>query len=181
MIVLTLEAVAGGVYVRPYPLLTNVPGPDIIVTYRNYGKLNVWGSDASAELMLTDRYSLLGNFSWINKDLFSKNDVGGLGDVTLNAARRKGAATVRYRDDMREWGWELRSRFVAGFPVQSGVYNGNVDPYELIDANVDVRLSKQANVFLSLTAQNILDKKHREFVGVPEIGRFIMTQLRYTF
>ena len=181
------QAIAGGLSripvgtVSPDHELTNTPGPDIIVTYRNYGKLNVWGSDAAAELMVTDRFSFLGSYSWINKDLFPKAEVGGLSDVTLNAPPSKATLAGRYRDDLRQWGWELRGRYVSGFPVQSGVYNGEVKQYTLLDANMDYKLPFSPNVYLTITAQNLLDHKHREFVGVPELGRFVMTQMRFTF
>jgi iron complex outermembrane receptor protein len=181
------QAIAGGLAripvgtISPDHPLTNSPGPDIIVTYRNYGKLNVWGSDAAAELMVTNRFSFLGSYSWVNKDLFPRSEVGGLSDVTLNAPASKATLAGRYRDDLREWGWELRGRYVAGFPVQSGVYNGEVKNYTLLDANMDYRLPFSTNVYLTVTAQNLLDHRHREFVGVPELGRFVMTQMRFTF
>jgi iron complex outermembrane receptor protein len=183
----TAQAVAGGLAkiplgtISPDHPLTTSPGPDIIVTYRNYGKLNVWGTDASAEVMVTDRVSLLGTYSWVNKDLFPKSEVGGLSDVTLNAPPSKATVTGRYRDDVRQWGWELRGRYVHGFPVQSGVYNGNVETYYLLDANLDYKLPFSPNTYLTITAQNLADRKHREFVGVPELGRFVMSQLRFTF
>ena len=183
----TAQAVAGGLAkiplgtISPDHPLTNTPGPDIIVTYRNYGKLNVWGSDVASELSVTDRFSMLGTYSWVNKDLFPRSDVGGLSDVTLNAPANKATLTARFRDEVRERGWELRGRYVAGFPVKSGVYDGTVKGYTLLDANVDYKLPVKTNVYLSLSAQNLLDSKHREFVGVPELGRFVMTQLRYTF
>jgi len=44
-----------------------------------------------------------------------------------------------------------------------------------------VRVPGSNDVTLSVSAQNLLDKKHQEFVGVPSLGRFIMTQLRYSF
>jgi iron complex outermembrane receptor protein len=36
-----------------------------------------------------------------------------------------------------------------------------------------------AGASLSLTAYNLLDKMHREFVGAPEIGRLVLARLTY--
>jgi len=180
------QAAAGGLSkiplgtVSPDNRLTNAP--DIIVTYRNYGKLNVTGADLASEILLDRGYSVAGNYSWVNKDLFSKTEVGGLSDVTLNAPANKAMLALRYNNNTPQpYGWELRGRYVAGFPVLSGVYNGNVPTYTLLDANVAIRVPTTKDVTLSVSGQNLLDKKHQEFVGVPALGRFFMTQLRYSF
>ena len=182
------QAVAGGLAkiplgtVSPDNRLTNTPGPDIIVTYRNYGKLNVTGADLASEILLDRGYSIAGNYSWVNKDLFSKTEVGGLSDVTLNAPANKASVALRYNNNTPQpYGWELRGRYVAGFPVASGVYNGAVETYTLVDANVAIRVPTTKDVTLSITGQNLLDKRQHEFVGVPTLGRFFMTQLRYAF
>jgi len=184
----TAQVVAGGLAkvplgtISPDHPLTNTPGPDIIVTYRNYGKLDVTGADFAGELLLDRGYSVAGNYSWVNKDVFSKTEVGGISDVTLNAPANKAMAALRYNNNTPQpYGWELRGRYVAGFPVASGVYNGTVETYTLLDANFAVRFPGSNDVTLSVSAQNLLDKKHQEFVGVPSLGRFIMTQLRYSF
>jgi iron complex outermembrane receptor protein len=181
------QAIAGGLArvpvgtISPDHELTNTPGPDIIVTYRNYGKLNVWGSDFGGELLLTDELSVLGSYSWVNRDLFPRSEVGGLSDVTLNAPATKGAVIGRYRDRHRDRGAELRARHVAGFPVQSGVYSGEVETYTLLDANVDFAIPRVRGAQFSITGTNLLNDMHREFVGVPDIGRLILTQLRFNF
>jgi outer membrane receptor for ferrienterochelin and colicins len=182
------QAAAGGLAkiplgtVSPDNRLTNTPGPDIIVTYRNYGKLDVTGADLASEILLDRGYSVAGNYSWVNKDLFSKTEIGGLSDVTLNAPANKAMVALRYNNNTPQpYGWELRGRYVAGFPVASGVYNGSVPTYTLLDANLALRVPTTKDVTLSISAQNLLDKKHQEFVGVPALGRFIMTQLRYSF
>ena len=182
------QAVAGGLAkvplgtVTPDHPLTNSPGPDIIVTYRNYGKLNVTGADFAGEVLLDRGYSVAGNYSWVNKDIFSKTEVGGLSDVTLNAPANKGTLALRYNNNTPQpYGWELRGRYVAGFPVASGVYVGTVETYALLDANVAMRVPGSKDLTFSIMGQNLLDKKHAEFVGVPTLGRFIMTQLRYSF
>jgi iron complex outermembrane receptor protein len=184
----TAQAVAGGLAkvplgtVSPDHPLTNTPGPDIIVTYRNYGKLDVTGADFAGEVVLDRGYSVAGNYSWVNKDVFSKTEVGGLSDVTLNAPANKAMVALRYNNSTPQpFGWELRGRYVAGFPVASGVYNGVVETYTLLDLNVAVRVPGSQDVTLSVSGQNLLDKRHQEFVGVPQLGRFIMTQLRYSF
>jgi hypothetical protein len=182
----TAQAVAGGL--SKIPLGTVSPdnrlttSPDIIVTYRNYGKLDVTGADLASEILLDRGYSIAGNYSWVNKDLFTKSEVGGLSDVTLNAPANKASVALRYNNNTPQpYGWELRGRYVAGFPVASGVYNGTVETYTLLDANFAVRVPTMKDVTLSITGQNLLDKKHQEFVGVPALGRFFMTQLRYSF
>jgi iron complex outermembrane receptor protein len=181
------QAIAGGLArvplgtISPDHPLTNAPGPDIIVTYRNYGKLDVWGSDFGGEFLVTDKVSVLGSFSWVNRDLFPRAEVGGLSDVTLNAPANKASLIGRYRDQHLRRGAELRIRRVAGFPVQSGVYSGDVEQYTLLDANVDFAVPRVPRAHFSITANNLLDEMHREFVGVPEIGRLILTQLRLTF
>jgi iron complex outermembrane receptor protein len=181
------EAVAAGLAkvplgtISPDHPLTNTPGPDIIVTYRNYGALNVWGSDFGGEFLIDDHYSVVGTYSWVNRDLFPREEVGGLSDVTLNAPASKGSVAGRYRDQRRKRGAELRVRSVAGFPVASGVYNGTVESYTLLDANIDFAMPGMRGTQLSITGNNLLNNLHREFVGVPEIGRLILTQLRYTF
>ena len=180
------QAVAGGMAkiplgtVSPDTRLTN--SPDVIVTYRNYGKLDVTGADLASEILLDRGYSVAGNYSWVNKDLFSKTQVGGLSDVTLNAPANKASVAFRYNNNTPQpYGWELRGRYVAGFPVASGVYNGAVETYTLFDANLAFRVPTSKDLTLSISGQNLLDKRHQEFVGVPALGRFFMTQLRYAF
>jgi outer membrane receptor protein involved in Fe transport len=34
---------------------------------------------------------------------------------------------------------------------------------------------------LQLTANNLLGTKYRSFVGVPEMGRFVMARVKYAF
>jgi iron complex outermembrane receptor protein len=181
------QAIAGGLAkvplgtISPDHPLANTPGPDIIVTYRNYGKLNVWGSDFGGEFLIDDRFSILGSYSWVNRDLFPRAEVGGLSDVTLNAPANKSSLTGRYRDQGARRGAELRLRNVAGFPVESGVYSGSVETYTLLDANVDFAVPRLPGAQFSITGTNLLNDLHREFVGVPEIGRLVLTQLRFTF
>lgn len=181
------QAIAGGLAkiplgtIGPDQALANAPGTDIIVTYRNYGKLTVWGADFAGELLVDDRVSVLGTYSWVNRDLFPRAEVGGLSDITLNAPATKGSLTTRFRDERANWGGDLRARYVHGFPVQSGVYIGTVKSYTLVDGSVDFPVPQAPGLQLTVTGSNLLNTIHREFVGVPEIGRLLMTQLRYTF
>jgi iron complex outermembrane receptor protein len=61
------------------------------------------------------------------------------------------------------------------------VYTGTVDTYTLLDANVDFAIPRVRGTQFSITGTNLLNDMHREFVGVPEIGRLILTQIRFTF
>jgi len=82
--------------------------PDVIVTYRNFGKLTVWGSDLAAELLLDDRFSVAGTLSHVSKDFFPRSEIGGVQDISLNAPASKGSITGRFNDEPMGMSAELR-------------------------------------------------------------------------
>jgi outer membrane receptor protein involved in Fe transport len=74
-----------------------------------------------------------------------------------------------------------RSRFAAGFPMNSGVYVGDVESHTLVDFNVSYRLPFAANTLLSLDVQNAFNDQKQQFIGAPAIGRLVFLQAQYTF
>ena len=91
--------------------------------------------------------------------------------------------------------WELRARVADGFPANSAgfvgtkcVTNGQgglgeeecVKGHFLMDAVYGVKIPNSAAT-LQLTATNLLGTKYRSFVGVPEMGRFVMARIKYAF
>jgi iron complex outermembrane receptor protein len=155
-------------------------GSDVIVTYRNFGNLDLWGSDLGAELMLDRGFSLAGTYSFVNKDLFPRSEVGGVQDISLNAPANKHTFTVRYRNDVSGWGAEVRERHVDGFEALSFI-EASIKGYTLFDAGVSYRPAMLNGILLSVNATNLADKKHQEFAQGGLIGRLIITRLQVTF
>ena len=54
-------------------------------------------------------------------------------DVALNAPQNKAGATLTYRTDSGRSHASTRFRWVDAFPVESGVFEGNVAAYALLD------------------------------------------------
>jgi iron complex outermembrane receptor protein len=88
---------------------------------------------------------------------------------------------MQYRNRAHSFAAELRGRYVEGFPMKSGVYAGEVQTYVVCDANLSYTLPFSANTRVALTALNVLDNKHREFVGAPVLGRLVLARLTQTF
>jgi outer membrane receptor protein involved in Fe transport len=65
--------------------------------------------------------------------------------------------------------------------MNSGVFVGEVPSYTVVDATVAYRLAFARSMVVSIDGANILNKKHRELVGAPEIGRLVVTQLKVEF
>ncbi len=72
-----------------------------------------------------------------------------------------------------------RQRFVRGFPVNSGVFIGEVKSFGLLDFYASIDLPESTGMQVILTVQNVLNNKHKEFVGAPEIGRLALINLKY--
>ena len=166
----------------PYGTVTPIQAADpyaIMLTYRNYGDISLNGLDLSFTYYFSPSLSLGANYSFVNKNLFE--DVDGLGDIALNAPKNKFGANVQYVNTDLGLGVGLRTRFVAGFPVRSGVYVGDIESYYTIDLNAGYEIPIGPRPRLSFTVQNLLDHRHQQFVGAPEIGRLSMVRLTQTF
>ena len=155
-------------------------GSDVLVTYRNFGSLHRVGSDVGAQWAITDAVSLTGAYSWTNKTLWSRAELGGISDLALNAPGNRASFAVQRRDASRGYSVYARARYVGAFPMNSGVYVGDVAAYTLVDAGFAYRLPRQPDLLLTVSADNILDKLHQEFIGAPQVGRLIMAQVEYT-
>lgn len=188
------QAIAG--VIAPIPFGTITPdhpltqNADLMVTYRNFGKLKRWGADLGFEALLTpvlsgseanDQFTLYGSYSWVNKDLFPQAEIGGVSDLTLNAPKNKASLGLRFAQEPTGLTIDLRGRWVEEFPMISGVFRGTVDSYTVADATVAYRLPFARSTTLSVDATNIFNEKHRELVGAPEIGRLVLAQLQVTF
>ena len=72
-------------------------------------------------------------------------------------------------------------RYSDEFAMNSGVYIGTVDQYTVFDANIGYRLPLARPATLTLTATNLFDNLHQEFIGAPHLGRLLMLRLQYEF
>ncbi len=161
--------------------------PDLILTYRNFGDVDLWGADLSFQFLATDALSFSGSYSRVSDECFrfsegtSDADCTSPLDIALNAPKNKGSLGVRWEDKLLGISAEGRVRFSESFPMNSGVYTGTVDGYTVVDANVGYRFRALAGASVSLTATNLFDDVHREFVGAPRLGRLLLLRMQYAF
>lgn len=162
---------------------------DLLVSYQNFGNINLWGTDLSAAFLFGD-WNARVSASFVSDDHFiEETDV-----ITLNAAARKASASFGYRDDERGFSGDVRVRYSAGFPVNSGVFVGLrclgpeysvtdecVESSTLADVTLAYRLPRFQGASVQLAVQNLLGADYRSFVGTPTIGRMALLRLKYEF
>ena len=149
----------------------------VMLTYRNYGDISLNGLDCSLTYYLNPSLSIGGTYSFVSKDLFETD----LREIALNAPANKFGANVQYINTNLGLGAGVRVNFVAGFPVNSGVYIGEVESYSTIDVNVGYDIPFGPSPRLSLTVQNLLGTEYQPFIGAPMIGRLSLIRLTQTF
>jgi hypothetical protein len=162
---------------------------DVILTYRNFGKLSVNGLDLAFSYYLDRRWTLTGNYSYVTRSGFNPferpnqvvwRNLDGISDVSLNAPGNKANLTVRYADRGHGLDAELRYRYTEGFPMISGVHVGDLESYTLFDVNVAYELPWSAGTSASLSVSNLLDNRHREFADAPRLGRMVLARVVHT-
>lgn len=162
---------------------------DLLLTYRNFGDVDFWGADVAAQFLVSDRVSLRGTYSHVSEDCFLFSGQGGADgeecrsalDIALNAPKNKGSASARFNDVARGFSAEGRVRFTAGFPMNSGVFVGTVEGYEVFDVNLSYRIPTLPGATASISGTNVFDQAHRQFIGAPELGRLFLVRLQYDF
>ena len=60
--------------------------------------------------------------------------------------------------------------------MDSGANAGDLEAFTVLDLTAAYDLpirTSSASITLNLNANNVLNNKHREFIGAPEIGRLV--------
>ena len=177
--------------------------PNLLVTYVNAGDVDMYGADFSIKAFLNDKWTLSSTASFVTDDYFDLGGGGGsdppevengIVPIALNAPKAKGTVSLAYRDARAGFNAEARLRITSGFPAESAGFVGTfpcetqsrgilfeetcVEGFQLVDLTLGYKVP-QTQATLQLTVSNLFDSGYRSFVGVPEIGRFIMVRVRY--
>jgi iron complex outermembrane receptor protein len=171
---------------------------DILLSYRNFGEVDLWGTDIGLQYMPNSEITLTGTYSFVNRDCFAgiegasvNESCTGVGNVALNAPQNKGSFGFRYDNRVSGFAFDSKVRWTESFPMNSGVFQGTVDGYAVMDASVSTRLDALSGVTLGVSAQNLfhfgqgvedfITGRHQEFVGAPFMGRLLMVKMEYAF
>ncbi len=150
-------------------------GSDLVVTYRNVGDLDLWGSDLALQWFVNDDWSVQGTYSYVSDDLFPIDD----GDpIALNSPKHKGSVSLSYRNLRQGFNAETRVRFKSSFPAISAGFEGEVPSSEVVDLTLGYQVPNTAAT-VQLMVNNLFDSEYKSFVGVPSIGRFAMLRVKY--
>ena len=161
------------------PAENAVPG-QLLLAYRSMGEIEYYGLDVSAEWLIGDNLRFFGNVSWLSDNFFDAGELGEESEtlelsVNAPATKFKGGA---YYESGGNWSVHASVRHTEGFEVRSGLYSGSVDSYTLLDVGGGYDLSDYlTGLRANLSIFNVLDQRHREFVGAPQIGRMGILQL----
>lgn len=155
----------------------NSPDPnDILILRHQGGEFTRLGLDIDLEYALSNRLTIGGTYSWVNRD--SIGSAGGSDAAVLSAPRNKGALRISYRNLAGGWSVWGQGVAVESYPIQSGRFSGRIPSYAVLDVGGEVRLMRRPAVGLGLTITNAFDHRHQEYIGAPEIGRLLAVRLR---
>lgn len=155
---------------------------ELLLSYRNFGRVTYYGFDVSSQFMVSDRFSIFGNLSWINDNFFDADELGEDAshlELSMNAPKTKVKGGFSYSSPA---GWRTNAsvRYVGEFRVVSGPYRGVVDAYTLIDLGAGYDFDAFApGLSLDASILNVLNEEHREFIGAPRLGRLGILRVTY--
>ena len=65
--------------------------------------------------------------------------------------------------------------------MRSGIFTGTIDSYFLLDLGLGYDLRRLIpGLRIDVLAQNVLNNRHREYIGAPKMGRLVTTRLTYS-
>ncbi len=158
--------------------------PEFQLAYRNFGRVAFWGVDWGLEYMATDRISMFFNGSYMSDNFFTNDELNESNPaltLSMNSPQLRFRGGIDYSDP-KGLTANLAVRYQDGFRVQSGVYDGQIDAFTLVDLGVGYHLdSYLQGLRVDLGIQNVLNNVRREFIGAPAIGRMGMVRFTYSF
>lgn len=159
-------------------------GDDLILTYLNYGTVNMWGGDLGMTYQHDENLSISGMFSFMNKERYKlKGDnVPANQYVYLNTPQFKTAISVDYANIAKTGiGAGISWRWQDAFRAESAIFIGDVNAANLIDLNISYRPNFSKNTLLTGNFYNIANYKFQRFPGTPAIGFYAMFKVAHTF
>jgi iron complex outermembrane receptor protein len=158
-------------------------GPELILSYRNVGDIDLWGTDFSLQAFLTDEWMLTAMWSHVSDDSFEIGE--GAAPITLNAPTDKASFGLGYNNADRGFNASSRVRFTSAFPASSAGFVGEVESAMIVDLTAGYEVpNTAATIQLSMT--NVLgnlarpfEDTYQSFIGVPEMGRYTMLRVKY--
>lgn len=153
--------------------------PDaVLVTFRNFGKVTVYGADISAAFRISEGLLFGGNFSYISKNLFKRSSEL-IRDVYLNSPKHKFGLFLNYGNDRIGLVLMSRLRFVDSFEMYGPFIGSRVSAYAVVDLSCAAPSLFGSRI--DITVQNLFDYRHIEFVGAPRLGRLTIGRLSKYF
>lgn len=131
---------------------------------------------------LGDHYMLAGNYSW-NQLLKTVEEDPII--PAFNTPEHKFNLSLSARDlafrDLGVWGFGVNYKWVQGFVFEgSPQFTGFVPTYDLLDAQVNLRVEKWNTTFKA-GGSNLLENIHIETYGGPFVGRMAYASILYDF
>ncbi len=181
----------------------NTDPTDLYLTYRNFGNVDLWGIDIGLTLLLGRAWTISGSYSrncgWVSSDERCVNvfpNLSGIADIALNAPNNKGMLSVGWQNPRLGLAIELSGRFTEGYKVSSGVYEGSIPSFTLLNANINYALPIATATQVTLTVTNFFScvgssefassgcgfrDLHQEMIGAPFLGRMFLLRIGQSF
>ena len=148
--------------------------PPVIVGFINYGAVDLWGLDASLAIFFNREWTLNLTYSYLGMNEFL-NPITNAYDP-INAPKHKAGMQLQYLPRRFPLNFTMNARYVNAFRWSSGIYYGQINAYTIFDLHSGYEIND--NLKVNLTINNILNHRHTEIMGGPEMGQMIVLRLQ---
>ncbi len=156
--------------------------PNVMLGYKNYGKVNYWGFEGGLKHRANDNLTLYANYSVVSQTVFEGKDLGDInetGSWHLNHSKNRVKAGFNY-DNGRKWNLGFSYKYDDGFEASMGsFYSGTVESRNVYDANLGYDINSKTK--LSMNIVNLTDETYSFLPNMPLIGRQVMFSLKRDF
>jgi outer membrane receptor for ferrienterochelin and colicins len=155
--------------------------PNIMIGYKNFGKVNYWGFETGMKWRANDNLTFYGNYSTVSQTTFKQDDVGSLletGTWSLNHSKHRAKAGMMYGSEKFNYG--IAYKYDGGFDANMGsFYSGTVLKRNLVDANLGYNINSKTS--LGLNVINLMDEQYSVFPNMAQLGRQVIVSLKHDF
>jgi len=157
--------------------------PQINFGFLNFGEASYWGYDLGLEYYIKPELSIFGNYSGINKNEFSLEDLGERSDSGfpaqfLNTPKSRIRMGVNYLQPSGLFG-SIAFSNNSEYDAVVGIFRGTVEARNLVDLTVGYKMDNGLKATLGIS--NLFNNKYSYFPRLPQITRVATLNLQYHF